>query len=102
MEVRIREDCLEDSDVDLIIISDDFEGMKFVERLDLVERVQREEGISLHIEALSCTEKEFEEKVKGSAVLMDATEYWVDVGSLLEDNRRSSSERKLPRNGLSH
>ena len=53
MEVRIREDCLEDSDVDLIIISDDFEGMKFVERLDLVERVQREEGISLHIEALS-------------------------------------------------
>ena len=44
--------------------------MKFMERLDLIERIQREE--------------ELEERAKGSAVLMNASKHRVGVRSLLK------------------
>ncbi len=85
---RVRGDWLEDSDIDLVIISEDFKKMKFLERLDLIEKVQWEENISPHIEALPYTKEEFEEKLKRSAVLRDASKYWVEIKL-----NRNTSER---------
>ena len=73
---RVRGDWLKTSDIDVVIVSEDFRGMSFLERLDLVERVQWEEGISPHIEAIPLTPEELRERIERSAVLRDASRYW--------------------------
>ena len=73
---RVRGDWLKTSDIDVVIVSEDFRDMSFLERLDLVERVQWEEGISPHIEAIPLTPEELRERIERSAVLRDASRYW--------------------------
>ena len=73
---RVRGDWLKTSDIDVVIVSEDFRGMSFLERLDLVERVQWEEGISPHIEAIPLTPEELRERIEHSVVLRDASRYW--------------------------
>ncbi|MEB3851474.1 MAG: nucleotidyltransferase domain-containing protein [Desulfurococcales archaeon] len=76
---RVRGDWLVSSDVDLVIVSPGFRGLRYLERLDLVERVQWEEGIAPHVEAVPLTPEELAERLRGSAVLRDASRYWVRV-----------------------
>ena len=73
-----RGDFLETSDVDLVIVSEDWKDMKFLDRLDLVYKVEWEEGISPWVEVLPLTPEELERR---SAVLEDARKYWVKVMS---------------------
>ena len=76
---RVRGDWLKTSDIDAVLVSDDFEGMSFMERLELVERVQWEENITPHIEAIPLTSSELRERLHSSVVLRDASKYWVRV-----------------------
>ena len=73
---RVRGDRLKDSDIDLVIVSEDFKNMPFTRRMDIVEEVQWNMRIRPHIEVISLTLSEFDEKVKSSAVLINASRYW--------------------------
>ncbi len=70
---------LRDSDIDLIIVSKDFENLKFIERLDLIYRLQWKHRIKPFIEAIPLTPEEFKVKKNKSAVLRDAKKYWIKI-----------------------
>ncbi|NOZ89223.1 MAG: nucleotidyltransferase domain-containing protein [Crenarchaeota archaeon] len=76
---RVRGDALETSDVDAVIVSGSFRGMRFTERLDLVYRVEWEESIEPWVEVIPLTPEELEERLRLSAVLRDASRYWLRV-----------------------
>lgn len=70
---------LKTSDVDLVIVSEDFRGVPFLRRLDLINEVQWNARIRPYVEAIPLTPEEFEERLRESAVLRDASKYWVKV-----------------------
>ncbi|MGB9729868.1 MAG: nucleotidyltransferase domain-containing protein [Thermoprotei archaeon] len=76
---RVRDDWLKHSDIDLIIISDDFKDMPFIKRIDIIEEVQWKNQIRPHIEVIPLTLKEFNEKINSSAILMNASRYWKKI-----------------------
>ena len=73
---RARNDHLEDSDIDLIIISNDFEGTPFPERMD---------KLILHwesphdLEALCYTPQEFKKKQQQINIVKQATEEGIEL-----------------------
>jgi len=72
----VKGDWLKESDVDLIVVSRDFEGMPFTRRLDFVEEIQWKQRIKPHIEVFPYTPRELREKMEASAVIRDASRYW--------------------------
>lgn len=70
---------LKTSDVDLVVVSRDFESVPFLERLDELNYIQWKMGIKPFIEVIPLTPSELEEKLKYSTVLRDASKYWVKV-----------------------
>jgi predicted nucleotidyltransferase len=76
---RVRGDWLKDSDIDLVIVSEDFKNMPFTRRMDIVKEVQWNMRIRPHIEVIPLTSSEFDEKVKSSAVLINASRYWKKI-----------------------
>ena len=64
---------LEDSDFDIIVVSNEFADKAFVERVVEVRRLAPEEE---PFEILAYTAKEFREALKRSIVLQDARRYW--------------------------
>lgn len=70
---------LKTSDVDLVIVSEDFRGMRFTERLDLVNELQWKARIRPFVEAIPLTPEEFAEKLQESAVLRSASKYWIKI-----------------------
>ena len=76
---RVRGDWLKTSDIDVVIVSEDFRGLRFLDRLELIERVEWEEQITPHIEAIPLTPEELEERKRTSIVLRDAQKYWVRI-----------------------
>ncbi|MEM0024271.1 MAG: nucleotidyltransferase domain-containing protein [Thermofilaceae archaeon] len=70
---------LKTSDVDLVIVSEDFRGMRFLERLDLINELQWKAGIRPFVEAIPLTPDEFAERLQESAVLRDASKYWIKI-----------------------
>ncbi len=71
-----RGDWLEDSDVDLVVVSPAFKGSDVGRRCPLVRRLlPRDVGF----EILTYTPEEFEEAKKKSIVLQDAVEYWIEI-----------------------
>lgn len=81
----VRGDWLKDSDVDLVVVSRDFQGMPFLRRLDLVEEVQWVEGVRPHLEVIPLTPDELRGRLESSVVIRDASKYWVrlDLEGLL-------------------
>lgn len=73
---RARGDYLEDSDVDLIIISKDFEGVSFYERMDKLILLWES---PLDLEALCYTPEEFEEKKKEIGIVSEAIKEGIEV-----------------------
>jgi len=65
---------LDDSDVDVVVVSRAFEGMEFWERGAMLRRLASRE---VPFEILAYTPEELEERLKRSVVLQDASEYWV-------------------------
>jgi predicted nucleotidyltransferase len=76
---RVRGDWLKDSDIDLVIVSEDFKNMPLTRRMDIVEEVQWNMRIRPHTEVIPLTSSEFDEKVKSSAVLINASRYWKKI-----------------------
>ncbi|MEM0226912.1 MAG: nucleotidyltransferase domain-containing protein [Thermofilum sp.] len=70
---------LKTSDVDLVIVSEDFRGMRFLDRLDLINELQWKAGIRPFVEAIPLTPEEFAERLRESAVLRDASKYWIKI-----------------------
>jgi len=67
------------SDVDLVVVSPDFGNMPFTERLDMVNELQWKLNIRPFIEVIPLTPEELEVKLRESAVLRDASKYWIKV-----------------------
>jgi len=77
---RVRGDWHELSDLDLIIVSDDFKGLNDIDRLKLVLEIigNRVEGYRINF--FLYTDNEFNKALSGGSIaLMDAPKYWVDI-----------------------
>ena len=71
-----RCDWLEDSDIDLIVISPAFKGLDLGRRYAIVRKLlPPDKGF----EILTYTPEEFEEVKKRSIVIKDAMEYWIKI-----------------------
>ncbi len=69
-----RGDWIEDSDLDLVVVSPYFKGLTIGERYVIVrELLPKDVGV----EMLLYTPEEFERVKKRSVVIQDAMEYWV-------------------------
>ena len=75
----VRGTWLRTSDIDLVIVSPDFEGIPFLRRLDIINEIQWRAGIRPYIEAIPLTPSEFFRKIGESAVLRDASRYWIKI-----------------------
>ncbi len=76
---RVRGDALETSDVDAVIVSSSFRGVRFLDRLEIVYRVEWEESIEPWVGVTPLTSEELEERLRLSAVLRGASRYWLRV-----------------------
>ena len=69
MQSRARKDNFVESDVDIIVVSDKFEGMKWPRRLEKVSLMWTG---NVDIEPLCYTKKEFEKKKKQIGIIQHA------------------------------
>ncbi|MCS7143454.1 MAG: nucleotidyltransferase domain-containing protein [Archaeoglobaceae archaeon] len=69
-------DWLKTSDIDLAVVSDDFRSLKFLERLDIVNKIIWDKRIG-NVEILPLTREEVEKNE--SIVLRDAKKYWLKL-----------------------
>ncbi|MFH2070888.1 MAG: nucleotidyltransferase domain-containing protein [Elusimicrobiota bacterium] len=60
------------SDLDIIILSDDFKKMNFLKRLELLSRARGRECISVPMDIIGYTTKEFSRSSKESLILGEA------------------------------
>ena len=67
------------SDIDIIIVSEDFRGINYLKRLDIVYETAWKLKLRPHTEVIPLTPEEFEEKKNTSAVIRDAMKYWVRI-----------------------
>ncbi|MFQ6089639.1 MAG: nucleotidyltransferase domain-containing protein [Candidatus Methanofastidiosia archaeon] len=73
---RARGDNLENSDVDLIIVSKDFRGIPFFERMDKLILLW---DSPLDLEVLCYTPEEFEEKKKEIGIVREALKDGIEL-----------------------
>jgi len=78
-----RGDYLKTSDIDLIIVSDDFKDMKFTERLDMIENIIWRMKLKPHIQAIPLTNEELRNGIKRSFLLIDASKYWIKISEIM-------------------
>lgn len=71
-----RGDYLKSSDIDLVVVSEDWEGIPFLKRLDIVNEAIWAERLG-NVEVIPVTRKELE--MKSSVVLRDASKYWIRI-----------------------
>jgi hypothetical protein len=69
---RARGDALKSSDIDLIVVSDDFKDMDFVKRLEFLELSWK---YPIPLEALGYTTEEFEEMSRQICIVAEANRY---------------------------
>lgn len=74
-----RGDWIEESDIDLIVVSPDFQGMRWLDRLDLATKVWLRLGLEKWVEVFPYTPEEFKKAREGSVVVRDAERYWIKV-----------------------
>jgi predicted nucleotidyltransferase len=73
---RAREDYLEDSDVDLIIVSRDFKGVPFYERMDKLILLWES---PLNLDVLCYTPEEFKMKLEDICIVKQAVEEGIQI-----------------------
>ena len=71
-----RGDFKEDSDIDLIVVSETWTGFEYVERLSLLYRIWDKPADATLI---PLTPRELERLSKNSVTLRDASKYWVEI-----------------------
>ncbi len=70
---------LKTSDIDLIIVSPNFENTSPLKRLDMINEIQWKAGIQPFIEAIPLTPRELKEKIEKSTLLRDASKHWIKI-----------------------
>ncbi len=70
---------LKDSDLDIIIVSDRFKGLKLHERYVIVRELLPDD---ISVDLLLYTEEEFERLRRKSVILQDALEYAIDISNI--------------------
>jgi len=83
-----RGDWLNDSDVDVIVISKAFEGQDWGDRVKQVRMLAPKE---IGFEILAYTPKEFEIKSSSSIILQDASRYWIKIDQLKRSAKAAGS-----------
>lgn len=73
---RARGDCFKTSDIDLIVVSHDFEGINFMERMS---RMYNYWDANVDLEVLCYTPKEFEIMKKIIGIVQNAVKEGVEV-----------------------
>ncbi|WP_456475850.1 nucleotidyltransferase domain-containing protein [Candidatus Pyrohabitans sp.] len=73
---RVKGGAREDSDIDVIIISEAFRGIPFIRRMERVLKVAR---FPKHVDFLCYTPEEFERIKNSSAVVQEAMEEYVEA-----------------------
>ncbi|MFB3764356.1 MAG: nucleotidyltransferase domain-containing protein [Methanotrichaceae archaeon] len=73
---RARDDWLYSSDIDLILVSDDFRSMSFMERIGEISQLW---DCDLTLEAICYTPEEFERKKAEIGIVEDAVKYGIDI-----------------------
>lgn len=76
---RVRGDYLMDSDLDLIVVSKDFEGVRFTDRIGEVSRYLDLWQGEYPIEILCYTPSEFGRKKNQIGMVKDAVEYGIII-----------------------
>jgi len=71
-----RGDWLNDSDLDLIVISNKFKNMSLEKRYRIVRSLL---PTNISVELLLYTPEEFEKIKKKSIIIKDAMEYWIEI-----------------------
>lgn len=66
-------DWLEDSDIDIIVVSEKFEGKPMPERVNAIRKLASD---NLAFEILAYTPKELEEAITKSTIVQEASTYW--------------------------
>ena len=74
-----RGDYLKSSDIDLVIVSKSFRGIRYIDRLETVYRVEWMLRLRPWIEVIPLTPEELSLRVKDSFALRDASRYWIKV-----------------------
>ncbi|MFQ6073902.1 MAG: nucleotidyltransferase domain-containing protein [Candidatus Bathyarchaeia archaeon] len=69
-------DWLEDSDIDVIVVSEKFEGKPMPERVNIIRKLAPD---NLAFEILAYTPKELKEATAKSIIIQDASTYWKRV-----------------------
>jgi predicted nucleotidyltransferase len=71
-----RGDRLKDSDIDLIVISQDFEHMSLPQRFLILQKNWK---YQMDLEAFGFTQEEFDRLKNKSVILQEATEYGINI-----------------------
>jgi len=69
-------DWLEDSDIDVIVVSEKFVGKPMPERVNMVRKLAPD---NLSFEILVYTPEELKEAMRKSIVIQEASEYWKKI-----------------------
>ena len=70
-----RGDWLEDSDVDMVVVSPDFTG----ELVDRMSRVRKLAPYDVAFEILTYTPSEMDAKLEGSLIWQEIASYWIEL-----------------------
>lgn len=65
----VRGEMTYDSDLDVVVLSPDFEKLDFIKRLQFLSRARQGEARKIPMDILGYTEEEFEKMAKESVVL---------------------------------
>jgi len=71
-----RGDWVEDSDVDIVLVSDCFNGMEFENRFKYVRRMLNPKR---SYTILAYTQNEFAEALQKSSTLQEISRYWIEI-----------------------
>lgn len=71
-----RGDYAEGSDLDLVVVSRDWEGVNYVERLSLLYKLWDK---PLDANFIPLTPEELAERLEASVTLKDASKYWITI-----------------------
>jgi len=69
-----RGDWIEESDIDLIVISPRFRGLRMYDRMSMLRKLAPD---THGFEILAYTPEEFEIVKRSSVIIKDASEYWI-------------------------
>ena len=88
---RVGGFATEDSDIDVIVVSDFFKNVNFLERMSMLLKLIRFEK---HIDFLCYTEEEFKHLKESSAIVKDALSKGLDVSQFPLDAKMDRNEQK--------